>query len=247
MKNRTESSSGSNQANKNWRELPPKHLERTGLQLFETLRAIRKFDTLLESYICDTDGDILKEIEETKKLYGKLHKTVLLLDEALSRKPVPVAEGFRRNHTIRLHIRKLSLKRFDGDPKDWMESYDSFEGTIDKNDTLSQSDKFEYLKYCLERKAEQVVAGFRLTEASCAVDVQMLKDRFGKEEEVGHTHYEGMITLQPISSDRDIVNIRKLYDEIEFHHRSLQTVGKSQDKYSDVFVPIVESKFPEGL
>ena len=56
-----------------------------------------------------------------------------------------------------------------------------------------------------------------------------------------------MIKIQPVFSDRDVVKIRKLYDEVEFHHRSLQALGKSQDKYSDVFVPIVEGKLPEGL
>ena len=231
----------------NWRELPPKHLEMTRIQLFETLTAIRRFDEVIESYVCDTDGDLLKEIEETKKTNGQFHRALLLLDEALSRKPAPVAEGWQRDNTVRPKLRKLSLKRFGGDPKDWMEFWDSFEGTIDKNDTLSQRDKFEYLKDCLEGKAKQVVAGFRLTEANYAVAVQMLKDRFGREEEIGRAHYEGMIKLQPVFSDRDIVRIRKLYDEVEFHHRSLQALEKSQDKYSDVFVPIVESKLPEGL
>jgi len=177
----------------NWRELPPKHLEMTRIQLFETLTAIRRFDEVIESYVCDTDGDILKEIEETKKTNGQFHRAMLLLDEALSRKPAPVAEGWQRDNTVRPKLRKLSLKRFGGDPKDWMEFWDSFEGTIDKNDTLSQRDKFEYLKDCLEGKAKQVVAGFRLTEANYAVAVQMLKDRFGREEEIGRAHYEGMI------------------------------------------------------
>jgi len=232
---------------KNWRELPPKHLEMIRIQLFETLAAIRRFDEVIESYVCDKDGDILKEIEEAKEINGQLHRAMLLLDGALSRKPVPVAEGWQHDNTVRPKSRKLSPKRFGGDPKGWMEFCDSFEGTIDKNHTLSQHEKFQYLKDCLEGKAKQLVAGFRLTEANYAVAVQMLKDRFGREEEIGRAHYEGMIKLQPVFSDRDIVRIRKLYDEVEFHHRSLQALGKSQDKYSDVFVPIVESKLPEGL
>jgi len=178
---------------KNWRELPPKHLEMIRIQLFETLAAIRRFDEVIESYVCDKDGDILKEIEEAKEINGQLHRAMLLLDGALSRKPVPVAEGWQHDNTVRPKSRKLSPKRFGGDPKGWMEFCDSFEGTIDKNHTLSQHEKFQYLKDCLEGKAKQLVAGFRLTEANYAVAVQMLKDRFGREEEIGRAHYEGMI------------------------------------------------------
>ena len=75
----------------------------------------------------------------------------------------------------------------------------------------------------------------------------MLKDKFGKEEEIGHVHCDELTKLQPIYSDKNITRVRKLYDDVEFHHRALQALGKSQEKYSDVFVPMIESKLPENI
>ena len=75
----------------------------------------------------------------------------------------------------------------------------------------------------------------------------MLKDRFGREEEISRVHYEGLTKLQPVFNDRDITKVRKLYDEVGFHHRALQAVGKKQEQYSDVFVPMIESKLPENI
>ena len=56
------------------------------------------------------------------------------------------------DNSIRPKLRTLSLNRFDGERKDWMEFWNSYEATIEKNE--AQSDKFEYLKDCLERKAK---------------------------------------------------------------------------------------------
>ena len=148
---------------------------------------------------------------------------------------------------VRPRLRKLTLRRFDGDPKNWMEFWDSFEGVVHRNQQLSDRDKFEYLRDSLEGKAKNSIAGFRLTEANYKVALQMLKDRFGREEEISRVHYEGLTKLQPVFNDRDITKVRKLYDEVEFHHRALQALGKTQEQYSDVFVPMIESKLPENI
>ena len=75
----------------------------------------------------------------------------------------------------------------------------------------------------------------------------MLKDRFGRDEEISRVHYEGLMKLQPVYNDRDMRRVRKLYDKVEFHHRALQALGKKQEQYSVVFVPMIESKLPENI
>ena len=68
---------------------------------------------------------------------------------------------------------------------------------------------------------------------------KLLTDRFGREEE--------LMKLQPVFHDKDITWIRKLYDNVDTHHRALKALGKAQDQYSDMFVPLTESKLPENL
>ena len=41
---------------------------------------------------------------------------------------------------------KLIPRRFDGDPKMWLEFWDSFEGSIHNNEGLSDRDKLDHLK-----------------------------------------------------------------------------------------------------
>ena len=75
----------------------------------------------------------------------------------------------------------------------------------------------------------------------------MLKDRFGREEEISRVHYEGLTKLQPVFSVRDIAKVGKLYDEVESYHRAMPALEKKQEQYSDVFVPMIDSKLPENL
>ena len=56
-----------------------------------------------------------------------------------------------------------------------------------------------------------------------------------------------MIQLKAVVDDRDITKIRRLFDEVETHYRALSALGKDQDQYSDVFVPMIISKLPENL
>jgi len=231
--------------------LPPRKLEMTRIQLFETFTTIKKLDSEIEALLCEKgDVDILAEITDTRKTNEQYHEALLQLDEALTPKitgTMQTAVSASNVDAVRPRLRKLTLRRFNGDPKTWMEFWDSFEGVVHSNQQLSDRDKFEYLRDSLEGKAKHSIAGFRLTDANCKVALQMLKDRFGREEEISRVHYEGLTKLQPVFNDKDITKVRKLYDEVEFHHRALQALGKKQEQYSDVFVPMIESKLPENI
>ena len=91
------------------------------------------------------------------------------------------------------------------------------------------------------------VTGFTLTSANYEAAIKMLQERFGRPEEISRAHYDYMIRLKPVVDDRDIPKVRKLFDEMETHHRALLALGKDEDQYSDVFVPMIISKLPENL
>ena len=86
-----------------------------------------------------------------------------------------------------------------------------------------------------------------LTETNCDIATERLKDRFRKLEDIGRAHYEELTKLQLVFSDKDTVGIIPLYDDVEFHNRTLQALRKRQDQYSDVFMPLIVSKLPDNI
>ena len=129
----------------------------------------------------------------------------------------------------------------------WLEFWDSFKGSIHNNEGLSDRDKFDHLKGLLDGPVELAVTGFTLTSANYEAVIEMLQERFGRPEEISRAHYDGMIQMKPVVDDRDIPKIRKLFDEVETHHGALLALGKDEDQYSDVLVPMIISKLPENL
>ena len=63
-----------------------------------------------------------------------------------------------------------------------------------------------------------------------AVDA-LLETRFLQKHIIVNEHIEALLSLQKVSSERDISNIRKLYDVTEIHVRSLKTLGIDFKQY----------------
>ena len=92
--------------------------------------------------MCEKEGDagILAEIAETRKINEKYHKALLQLDEALTPKvtgAMPTPASASSVDTVGPKLRKLTLRRFYGDPRHWMEFWGPFEGVVHNNPQLS--------------------------------------------------------------------------------------------------------------
>ena len=61
---------------------------------------------------------------------------------------------------------KLEMKRFYGNPIEWLPFWESFESAVHNNPNLSAVDNFNYLKSLLMGTANNVVAGLALTSAN---------------------------------------------------------------------------------
>ena len=73
------------------------------------------------------------------------------------------------------------------------------------------------------------MSGFALTNANYAESISLLKGRFGKEQRVINAHMKALLDL-PVQSS-NVSSLRQLYDTIESHKRSLESLGTKTDTY----------------
>ena len=59
---------------------------------------------------------------------------------------------------IGLALPKLSIHSFNGDMTTWTTFWDSFESAIDGSTSLSQIDKFNYLRSLVEKSAAEAIS-----------------------------------------------------------------------------------------
>ncbi len=76
-----------------------------------------------------------------------------------------------------MRLPKLSIRPFNGDITQWTTFWDSFKSSIHENPTLSDIDKFNYLRSLLERSARESIGGLTLTAPNYKEAVSILKER----------------------------------------------------------------------
>ena len=102
-------------------------------------------------------------------------------------------------------------------------------------------DKFNYLRAELEGDASTVISGLELTNSNYEVAVNLLQERFGRDELMMDAHYSALMDL-PVSLNIT-VKLRTTYDMIEKHLRSLKALGENVDQPHSVF--LIKSKLPK--
>ena len=137
---------------------------------------------------------------------------------------------------------KLDLPHFTGNPLNWQPFWDCFKAAVDLNRSLTDVQKLSYLRAQLRGEASRVIAGFQLTNASYVDSVRLLQERFGQSYKQIDAHMQALIDLPgPTNS---LSSIREFYDATESHIRSLSALGKAEDSYGSLLVPIILSKLP---
>ena len=108
----------------------------------------------------------------------------------------------------RVKLPKITLPHFRGNPLQWTAFWDSYESAVHLNDSLSEVDKFNYLKSLLEKAAYDAVAGLTLSAANYREAVDILKRRFGNRQIIVSRHMETLLNLTAVSGDHDLKGLR---------------------------------------
>ena len=124
---------------------------------------------------------------------------------------------------VKAKLPKLTLPKFRGDLTNWMSFWDSFESAVHKNPSISKVDKFNYLNSLLEGAARRAVQGLTLTEANYDSAVEILRERYGRPQQIISAHMDELIKLQPSHNDRP-ASLRYIYDRISVHVRGLASL-----------------------
>uniref|UniRef100_A0A1X7SED8 Uncharacterized protein n=1 Tax=Amphimedon queenslandica TaxID=400682 RepID=A0A1X7SED8_AMPQE len=174
------------------------------------------------------------------------------VDRALLTLPPPTPVSTSRLSPVRppvvsAKLPKLMLKSFNGSLVAWTSFWDSFKSAIHDNPSLATIDKFSYLQSLLEGKAKETIAGLALTDANYSTAIDLLEKRFGSKERITAAHMDVLMSLDAVSSDHHIFELRRLYDKTESTIRSLSALGVPVDSYGALLAPVFIKKLPSEL
>jgi len=148
--------------------------------------------------------------------------------------------------TTSLHkLPKLALPTFCGDIREWQTFWDCYECAVHLNTSLSDVQKFTYLRLLVDGAAQSCIAGFQLTNANYTKAVELLQKRFGQQDKIADALMQGLIQLPSPSNDADC--LQTFSDRMETSIRGLESLGQSEETYGDLLVPIVREKLPAAV
>ncbi|XP_055936868.1 uncharacterized protein LOC129966467 [Argiope bruennichi] len=161
-----------------------------------------------------------------------------------------VSECSSKNNDAKLKVPKFELKKFSGDPKEFLTFWSIFSKTHE-SDELSEIDKFLYLYQAMvpESKAARLISSFPITSENYSKAVQQLKRRFGREDLLVQIYVRDLLSLvmKNANTGRNSSDLASLYDMLETKLRALKSLGRTKEKFADFLEPLVESCLPESV
>lgn len=137
---------------------------------------------------------------------------------------------------------KLSLPNFNGDILEWPCFWDSYESTIHLNSTLTDVQKFSYLKSLLKYDAANVITGLTMTNANYYKAIELLTKRYGRTHKVTNAYMRALLDL-PAPTD-SLESLRSYNDKFEAYIRGLESQGQSQEMFGSLLIPVILGKLP---
>ena len=98
----------------------------------------------------------------------------------------------------------------------------------------------------MEGPAASTILGLTLTEANYSAAVALLKERYGKKQQIISAHMEELLNLPSCTGDKAI-QIRLVYDKISVNVRGLEALGVGQEQYGSLLIPVIMAKLPSNI
>lgn len=221
-------------------------LSRLKMCLNEKLQTLKQLDSEIVELV--EEGELETDITGADGYKENVFRALTQIDKAMRQPaadPPPVATPPPVSGKVKLP--KITLPRFGGNLLKWSAFWDSYESAVHTNRGLSDVDKFNYLRSLLERTAYDAIAGLTLSAANYAEAVDILKKRFGDKQLIVSKYMEALLAIEPVTSDGNLRGLRRLYDEVESHMRSLKALGVKPDSYGAMLAPVLLNKLPPDV
>ena len=201
----------------------------------------------MEEEIGDSDGYVLAIDRALNRVKIRGEQTVSSVSNLSSRNLNPNANEFvsmRQNQSYH-KLPKLNLPYFDGNLLHWQTFWDTFETSMHENGSLSDVQKFTYLRNQVQGVAAQCIAGLPLTSGNYYQAIGIIRERFGQEHKIINANIQSMIDLPAPRPNAE--SLRNFSDKIECGIRGLQSLGTHESSFGAIFTPIIYNKLPSEV
>jgi hypothetical protein len=145
-----------------------------------------------------------------------------------------------------VRLPKLDLPHFSGNVQEWPSFWETFKVNIHSTD-LPNITKFSYLLSVIDGDAKRTTEGLSLTGVNYVTACNLLEDKYGRKERIIFSHIQSLLNLRDRNFGRSTADLRRMYEELMVHVRSLQTFNISGEQYGVILTPVILSLLPRDI
>ncbi|XP_029172199.1 uncharacterized protein LOC114941382 [Nylanderia fulva] len=161
------------------------------------------------------------------------------------RASTPVSARSESEAATYVRLPKLNLPSFSGKYEEWFPFHDTFISVIHNNKTLSDIQKFQYLRASLTGTALDIVKTLEISNNNYDLAWNILKERYNNKRVIVQTHIKAIFELTAITKE-SASGIRQLADGAAAHVRALTALDCNADKWDALLIHIITSKLDHG-
>ncbi|XP_038119409.1 uncharacterized protein LOC119769812 [Culex quinquefasciatus] len=178
---------------------------------------------------------------KVENLYCKIKASLLRLmpEKKVDPAPVPVPVL----STVKLP--EITLPKFSGMIHDWIPFRDSFLSVIHKNETISDMDKFKYLRSSLAPEALRHIDNIDESAFNYTVAWDALVSQFQHKKLIVKAHLDALFAVEPMRRE-SFESLNKLICEFDNNLQMLKKIGEQTDGWITLLVYMICSKLHTG-
>lgn len=140
-----------------------------------------------------------------------------------------------------MKLAALQIPTFSGVYTEWVTFYDIFLALVHSNKSLSNIQKFFYLRSVLLRDAKNVVKRLQTTADNYQGVWESLIARYDNKRVLVQVHIQSLFDLESIKKESSS-QLRKFIDALTGHLKALGSLGQKLDDWGALLLHLVTSK-----
>ncbi|XP_033310782.1 uncharacterized protein LOC117211224 [Bombus bifarius] len=139
---------------------------------------------------------------------------------------------------------EVRVPQFDGALENWTYFYDTFSSIVDRNESLTNVQKFQHLRSSITGRAAQSIQSLELTEANYPIALDTLKDKFNCPLQICMRHWNLMRNYPEIKKETP----EALEDLLEIIGVNLKALEHLKEPVTSniAIIELIESKLPSS-
>lgn len=158
----------------------------------------------------------------------------------------PKSDVIPKINNFHTKLGKLSLPILDGkNILDYPNWFDSFSNAVDKNNHITDVEKFTRLRMCLKEPALSLIDGFTISSKNYRAAFDIIKLRYGNSDEIVRSYTKAFKNIRV--HNYSLESVRELSAKVQCYKRVLDSYDTAVQTYESIILPEIFDSLPQAL